>query len=92
MAKRVDEIQADIVDALREVGASVFLLHEVGRGCPDLLVGHRGQTYLLEVKSARGRLGPRQREWAERWRGHPVCVVRSVDEALEAVGVVENAT
>ena len=49
-AKRVDINQKAIVEHLRAMGASVFHLHEVGKGCPDLLVGVNSQTYLIEVK------------------------------------------
>ena len=38
-AARTDANQAEIVAALRGVGASVQPLHAVGQGCPDLLVG-----------------------------------------------------
>ena len=48
-AKRVDINQKAIVEHLRAMGMSVFHLHEVGKGCPDLLVGINGQTYLIEV-------------------------------------------
>ena len=49
-AARADSNQAEIVDALRKVGASVQPIHTVGGGVPDLLVGFRGQNYLFEVK------------------------------------------
>ena len=42
-AKRVDQNQKDVVKALRDSGAYVFHLHEVGQGCPDLLVGINNQ-------------------------------------------------
>lgn len=90
-AAKVDRNQPEIVAALRDVGASVQPLHSVGKGCPDLLVGFRGANYLLEVKD--GRLAPSDRkltaaqaEWHPAWRGH-ATVVKSVDEALKAIGV-----
>ena len=84
-AKKVDLNQADIVAALRRAGCTVELLHEVGKGCPDLLVGKGGRNYLVECKTEHGKLNPRQCEWHESWRGH-VCVVTNTDEALKAVG------
>lgn len=45
-----DASEAAIVAALRGVGASVTLLSQ--DGVPDLLVGWRGETFLLEVKTA----------------------------------------
>lgn len=96
-AAKVDANQSEIVEALRRVGCSVQLLHMVGKGCPDLLVGNMNQNgvhvnWLLEVKdgskppSAR-KLTADQEIWHDNWRGQ-VTVVCSVHEALVAVGVV----
>lgn len=90
-AAKVDRNQAEIVGALRAVGASVQPLHAVGQGCPDLLVGFRGRCFAIEVKdgllppSAR-KLTPAQVEWHGAWRGH-VAVVTSAEEATAAIGV-----
>ncbi len=86
MAKRVDANQAEIVKALRKVGASVQTLHMVGRGCPDLLVGFRRATYLLEVKIAKGTLTPEECRWHWCWNGNAVRTVRSVQDALWEIG------
>lgn len=89
-AARTDRNQADIVFALRGVGATVQPLHAVGQGCPDLLVGYQGQNHLLEVKdgtkppSAR-KLTERQIEWRQAWRGN-CCVVKNEEEALTVIG------
>lgn len=79
---RVDANQKQIVDALRKAGRSVFFLHTVGCGCPDLLVGFRGRNFLLEVKIEKGKLTEMQEELIQRWNG-TIYVVRSVDEALK---------
>lgn len=92
-----DANQAPIVEALRRVGATVQLLHSVGAGCPDLLVGFRGANFLLEVKNPNSRYGKgkqsneagtreRQELWQAAWRGR-VVVVRTVEEALAAIGL-----
>lgn len=87
----VDRNQSEIVLMLRTVGCTVQLLHKVGQGCPDLLVGYRGQNLLMEVKdgelspSAR-RLTDRQVEWHRDWRGQ-VAVVCNVREAMAALGI-----
>jgi hypothetical protein len=83
-AARVDANQAAIVAALRKIGATVELLHSVGDGVPDLLVGHRCENYLIEVKTPKGRKNKRQEAWHRDWRGNSF-VVRSVDEALRIV-------
>lgn len=90
-AAKVDTNQPEIVAALRKAGVTVQALHSVGSGCPDLVCGRAGVTYLLEVKdgslppSAR-KLTPDQQDWHATWRGQ-VAVVKNIDEALAAVGV-----
>jgi hypothetical protein len=85
-AAKVDANQAEIVAALRKIGATVQPLHGVGSGCPDLLVGYRGVNYTLEIKdgskppSAR-KLTPDQVEWHINWRGQ-VAVADSIDAAV----------
>ena len=84
-----------IVSGLRAAGCSVLDLSSVGGGCPDILVGARGRDHLLEIKHlTNGKLTPGakksavgQKEWHDRWRGHPVRVVYSLHEALNAVGI-----
>ena len=46
-ASRRDENEKEIVEALRAVGATVYLLNEP---C-DLLVGYHNQTILMELKN-----------------------------------------
>jgi len=85
MPRRVDDNQREIVKALRECGADVFLLHEVGKGFPDIIVGIRGANYLMEIKSEKGKLTPAEIEFFDTWRGQK-ALVRSVDEALRVMG------
>lgn len=88
-ASNVDANQGDIVDALRAIGATVELLHRVGGGVPDLLVGYRGTNHCLEVKDGSKapsdrRLTPDQIRWHGAWRGR-VHVVINTDEAIAVV-------
>lgn len=87
-----DHNQKPIVDALEAVGASVQSITRVGHGCPDLLVGFRRRTYLLEVKNpeADGELNAEQLEWHSDWRGQPVITVETPNEALRAIGAVRG--
>ncbi len=48
-AKRRDNNEREIIEALEAAGASVSTIDGDG-GEPDLLVGYRGETHLLEVK------------------------------------------
>lgn len=91
---RIDANQPEIVKALRQIGATVELLHRVGKGCPDLLVGYRGKNWLLEIKDgnkppSERTLTPDQVTWHQTWQG-TVQVVKSVDEALGTVGAVRK--
>ena len=91
-AAKVDANQGQVVAALRAAGASVQLLHAVGEGCPDLLVGYKGLNMLLEVKDgskppSAQKLTPQQEEWHRDWRGHRV-VVNSPEAALTAIGAI----
>lgn len=100
--KRADRNQKSIADALSAVGCTVVLLHTVGGGCPDLLVGVHGETWLIEIKTpeeasrlARGKshnpaTAARQKAWAQSWRGSPPLVVHSADEALSALGLLRE--
>jgi hypothetical protein len=91
-APKVDANQGEIVAALKSRGCLVQSLAGMAGGVPDLLVGNRrGHLILMEVKdgslvpSAR-ELAPDQVRWHAAWRGFPVYVVKSVQEALDVVG------
>lgn len=93
--RKVDANQGEIVKALYGIGCGVVDLSAVGGGVPDLLVGYRGQNFLLEVKDPK-RIGkkPRgaaqistdekQQEFYAWWEG-PIAVVSSIEEAIAAV-------
>lgn len=82
---RVDGNHAAIVAALRRVGCNVLDLSRVGGGCPDLLVQSGVALVLLEVKTARGRQTADQLHFEA--LGWPVQVVRSIEEAFQAMGL-----
>jgi hypothetical protein len=42
----------------------------------------------MEIKDARGDLTTDEMIWHRSWRGHPVVVVRTTDEALVASGMI----
>jgi hypothetical protein len=89
---RVDANQAEIVAALRKVGASVVSLARIGEGCPDLLVGYRGRTLLIEVKD--GTAIPSKRlltedelKFQSSWTGATIRNVGSIEEAIKAISL-----
>ena len=85
-AARVDANQEQIVSALRAAGAYVWII-----GIPvDLLVGSRGHTFLVEIKSTtKGRLTPLQRDFFENWGGSTLSRVDSPEAALRMIGVIK---
>jgi len=85
LAAKVDGNQKSIVKGLRARGVRVLVLSRVGKGCPDLLAGTPRANTLLEVKTDDGDLTPAQAAFFASWPG-PKAVVRSLDEALAAVG------
>lgn len=81
-ASKVDANQAAIIKALERCSVSVEVI-----GKPvDLLLCHRGETMLMEIKNPDGRdqLTKDQVEFIASWPGK-VHVVRSEAEAIEAV-------
>ena len=86
-----DVNQPEIVQALRDIGAVVFL---IGRPF-DLLVGFRGELFLLEVKNPGGRnkLGASQEAdiLSLSLVGVKVSVVRNVEEAIRVCTPIVQA-
>ena len=86
-SSRVDANADQVVSALRAMGATVRIVSQ-GNGLPDLLVGFRGVTILMEVKDGRKvpsarRLTPAEQKFFDEWRGGIVAIVNSVDEAID---------
>lgn len=79
-AKRRDKNEREIIDALKKVGAEVLQIDVV-----DLIVYYRGTLFLMEVKRTGKDLNEGQRELAKKW---PIHVVRSIDDAFLAAGVI----
>ena len=93
-AAKIDANHEAVVLALRAAGATVQSLAGVGKGVPDLLVGYKGQTLLMEIKdgftppSAR-LLTEDQLRWHGSWKGGALAVVDSPDAALRMIGVLK---
>ena len=88
-ACRVDSNQGEVVRSFIAHGCSVTLLHRVGEGCPDLLIGLNGKTVLVEVKdgakspSQQAKTDAQVRWWSE-WKGGPVATVNDL-EGVDAI-------
>jgi hypothetical protein len=88
--KKVDKNQKDVVKALRDYGADVFLLHTVGGGIPDLMVCYEDQTILMEVKDGEHKkLTSQQITLFANWRGGPLHRVNCVQESIEVLKLYE---
>ena len=85
---RTDANQADIVKAMEDMGASVWVI-----GWPvDLLVGAGGRTCPVEVKVLVGKREPKpkpytktQKDFLATWRGGPVGTITDVEGAINLV-------
>ena len=84
MRRRVDANQREIVEALRQIGASVWITSSLGGGFPDLVAGWKGRTYLLEVKVSPVKLTTDEEGFQLAWRGQ-VAIVTNVEEAMEVI-------
>jgi hypothetical protein len=88
-AHRVDGNHAEVVQALKQIGASVLDIHDIGHGAPDLVVGFRAVNLLLEVKDGRKppsarKLTPDEKIFFDGWRG-PIYIVYSPVDAVTLV-------
>lgn len=88
---KIDANHQAIGDALQAAGATVYSLAGEGKGCPDLLIGWRGQNLLLEVKrpdyqkkAGKKRQATRDAQitWALKWTGQ-YAIVTTPEEAIE---------
>jgi hypothetical protein len=73
------------------MGCSVLILSDIGKGCPDIMVGYRGKNYLIEIKNGKrppsGQvLTPAEILFFERWMGQ-VDIIRSENEAIEFIKI-----
>jgi len=88
---RIDANHVEIVAALRQAGAFVQSIADIGNGCPDLIVAYHARVFLIEVKAGAGKLTADEAAWVgecERIGGVSVYLVRSAEDALRAIGAI----
>ncbi len=87
---KADANQEQIVKDLRKLGCSVQPIHSVGNGCPDILVGWRGECFVFELKNGDRPcdrvLTPDESKWHREWRGQ-VKVAGTTREIAEYLGI-----
>lgn len=86
---RTDANQSKIIRALEQIGCTVADTSAVGIGFPDIVVGFRGRSLLIEIKDgakppSKRKLTPDQQIFKAEWRGQ-YAVVKDVDEAIAVV-------
>lgn len=92
-AAKIDANQPDIVKGLRSLGCVVWSTAGVGKGFPDIVVGHGGRNYLFEIKDpgkepSRRRLTEREGEFFTLWADKgQVNVILTVEDAREIMGI-----
>lgn len=90
--RRKDNSHADIEKGLRQAGFSVADTSRLGHDFPDLVIGKHGIDAKVEcktedrrkngVKTAQELLSEGQEDFASQWKGSPVIVAYSLEEAL----------
>ena len=91
---RRDANEPEMIRVLTDAGARIMRIESPDDDEPDLLVGFLGKLHLLEVKVPEtGRLSEGQKRARAEWAnvGVFVHVVKTVKEALEAVGIGPQA-
>jgi hypothetical protein len=89
-AAKVDRNHVEIVKALRDYGAFVVSLASVGKGVPDLLVGYKRHTILIEVKFGNNKLTEDQIVFHGKWPGGVLAIVTDVESAIRVLKLVDN--
>jgi len=88
---RIDTNQKEIVEALRDAGATVVSLASMKHGCPDLMVGYAGETLLMEIKrDAKAKFTSDQLDFLGKWKGGAISRVDSVEAAIRALGIIKK--
>ena len=87
---RKDNNHQCIVIALKSIGATVLDLSNNGEGTPDICVGYRGTTKLIEIKNkdysyGKSGLSEKQQAFASKWRGDKIGIVTNIDEAIKFI-------
>ena len=89
-AKRVDLNHQEVVKTLRSLGASVFDASRMGSGFPDLVVGYKQKTVLVEIKSGKQKkFTEAQLKFMENWNGSTVIRINDVEGAIRLIKVLD---
>lgn len=91
-AKRTDSNQNEIVKVFRQLGCSVWITSDLGKGAPDCVVGmvsESGHPFNLLVEIKDGKKAPSQQRLTEaeqkfhdEWVGQ-IAIIRSVEQVID---------
>lgn len=86
---KTDANQQEIVGFLRLAGCSVAITSAAHDGFPDIVVGYKGVTVLVEIKDgnqapSKRKLTPKQIEFHNSFTG-AITVVENIDQAIALV-------
>jgi hypothetical protein len=91
MPKRVDANQKPITKELRDLGFSVSLTHEVGKGFPDIVVGFMGLNVLIELKvDEKKKLTEAEEQFFNTWKGQVSKSCSSADVIEEMMNALDT--
>ena len=88
---RIDDNQKEVVSQLRKLGVSVAITSMLGKGFPDLVLGHQNKNYLIELKDgsktkSRKTLTEDEAKFFNDWRGQ-VDKCESLDDICRIIGI-----
>ena len=88
---RIDDNQKEVVSQLRKLGVSVAITSMLGKGFPDLVLGHQNKNYLIELKDgsktkSRKTLTEDEQKFFDCWLGQ-VDKVESIDDICRIIGI-----
>lgn len=91
-ARKVDANHAEVVKILRQLGASVYDTSRCGKGFPDIVVGYKNHTVLVEIKSGEKKaFTPDQLKFMANWKGSAVVRINDIDGAVNLINMLQNA-
>lgn len=89
---RTDDNQQLIVKQLRQLGCSVAITSMIGKGFPDLVIGWRGENFLIELKDgskseSKKKLTEDEYKFFNDWYGQ-VNKCESLEEICKVIGII----
>jgi Holliday junction resolvase len=88
---KTDINHVQISDAFRKLGYSVFDTSAVGRGFPDIIIAKNNNNYMIEIKSDKGKLNPKQIEFQNKWYA-VIYIVHNTYEVIKVHNQISKRT